>query len=337
MEYDFIIKRLLYLIPVILGVIFVVFMIIHLTPGDPISIMIGRESDVTPEEIERLKAEYGFDKPVWVQFFYFLSRLTRGEFGKSIVYQRPAMEVILERLPATIELSIVAVAFGLVIALPAGILSAIKRGKPLDKAILSAAIFGFSMPNFWLGIALILVFSVSLGFFPVSGRIDYLLTPEKVTGFYLIDSLLTGNLDALVSAFRHIFLPALTLGVVMSAIIIRLLRNNMLTILSEDYITTARSKGLPERMVLYKHALKNALIPTINIVALRLGGILTGAIFVETVFGWPGIGRLAVNAIMNRDYAVVQGVVTIVALVYTLMNLLADILIMIVDPRIRYK
>lgn len=337
MEYGFIIRRFLHLIPVTFGIIFIVFVIIHLTPGDPISIMIGTESDVTPEEIERLRAEYGFDKPIWVQFFYFLGRLAKGDFGKSIMYHRSATEVILEKLPATIELAFVAILFVLVIALPLGILSAIKNGTLVDKAILSASTFAFSMPNFWLGIVLILVFSVFFRFFPVCGRIDILLTPRRVTGFYLLDSLLTGNLDAFVSALRHIFLPALTLGIVMSAIIIRLLRNNMLTILSQDYIATARSKGLPERIVLFKHALKNALIPTINIVGLQLGELLTGSLFVETVFAWPGIGSLAYKAILNRDYAIVQGTVAIAALTYVLINLLVDMLIMIVDPRIRYK
>lgn len=331
---EYIGRRLIALIPVVLGIVTIVFIIMQLIPGDPITMIIGKQSEISEEEIARLRSLYGLDKPVYIQYFYFLVRFIHGDLGKSFVMNQPALEVVLDRLPATVELAIISILLTIIIALPAGIIAALKGGAT-DQTITSTSVIAFSMPNFWIGMLLILIFGTNLKIFPIGGRLGVQFEIEKITGFYILDALLNGNYDAFISAVRHIILPALSLGIPATALIVRLLRNNLISVLGSEFIRFARAKGVHEKIIIYKHALRNALIPTINIVALQLGFFLTGSFFVEYVFGWPGIGLLAVNSIYNRDYPVVIVAVMVAAFFYVLCNLLADILLMIVDPRTR--
>ncbi len=327
-------RRIVSLIPVMFGIAIIVFLVFSFVPGDPITMLIGKQSDVSEEFIQQLRHKYGLDRPLYIRFFYFLRQLVHGDIGTSYQFNRPALEVVLERLPATVELALFALAVTIVIAIPAGIFAALKGGA-VDRGIVGLSVVGFSMPNFWIAMLLILVFGTTLKVLPISGRLEVTLTVERVTGFYILDGILAGNWEVVRSALSHIILPALSLGIPAAALIVRLLRNNLISVLGAEFIRAARARGLRESVVIYRHALRNALIPTINIVALQLGFFLTGSFFVETVFAWPGMGRLAVDAIYARDYPVVIAAVMISALFFVLSNLLADILILVTDPRTR--
>ncbi len=299
-------RRLISVVPIILGVTIVVFSIMHLAPGDPTAIMLGDRA--TLQDVVELRDRLGLDDPIPIQYLRWLSRVVRGDFGRSIHTRQPVLDMILQRLPATAELTFTALILSWLIALPVGIFSAVKRNSIADHASMAGALFGVSMPVFWQGLMMILLFSFILGWTPISGR---------------------GNIN-------HLILPAITLGTSGAALLARLTRSSMLETIRQDYITTARSKGLVERIVIVKHALKNALIPVVTIMALQLPVLFGGAVITETVFAWPGMGRLMIASIFNHDFPVVQGIVLIIAILVILANLLADILYTFLDPRIRY-
>jgi peptide/nickel transport system permease protein len=303
----YILRRIGLLVPVVIGVVTMVFLIVHFIPGDPVEIMLGEQAQAVDKET--LRRQMGLDKPLHVQYVDFLARLARGDLGRSLHTKRPVLESIVRRLPATLELALAAMVVALVLAIPLGLLSAYKKDTVVDQGSMLFALLGISMPNFWLGPLLIIVFSLKLGWLPVSGR----------------------------GSLAHIVLPAITLGTAMAAILTRMTRASMLDVIQSDYITTARAKGVRESRVVLKHAFRNALIPVVTIVGLQIGGLLAGSIITETIFAWPGIGRLAIQAINARDYPLVQGCVLVIALGYVLVNFLTDLLYGLIDPRIRYE
>ncbi len=329
-----ILERILATIPIMLGVAIIVFIFMRLTPGDPVDIMMGEAGYVSEGEIENLRKEFHLDEPIWKQLLLFLAGVIRGDLGNSYTQRAPVSSLIAERLPATIELAVGALICGLVVAIPVGIISAVKQHSTIDRASMAGAYLGISVPAFWLGIVLILIFSVKLRILPVFGRIDYGAGLKEITGFHLLDSIITGNKAALVSTIRHLILPSLSLGAAMAAIVARVLRSSLLEIFRQDYITLARSKGQIEFLVVMKHAVRNALIPTVTVVGLQVGVLLGGNMIVETVFGWPGLGRLVVAAIYARDFPLVQGVVMVYAFTFVMANLLVDILYTYLNPKI---
>jgi len=329
-----ILERTLTAIPIMLGVAIIVFLFMRLTPGDPVDIMMGQGGAVSAGEMEQLRAEFHLDQPLHVQLWLFLKDAVRGDLGYSYIQKLPVTTLLAQRLPATIELAFAALLVSLVVALPIGILSAARQNSPLDRLSMAGAFLGISMPGFWLGIVLILIFSVRLHWLPVQGRIDFDAHLEPVTGFFVLDSILTGNKEALISSLKHLVLPAITLGAPVAAVVARVIRSSMLETLRTDYITLARSKGLSEWSVVFKHALRNALIPTVTVVGLQVGVLLGGNMIVETVFSWPGLGRMVVNAIFARDFPLVQGSVMIYAFTFVMANLIVDILYTYLNPKI---
>lgn len=327
-------ERLIQLVPVLLGVSLIVFVMMALTPGDPVQIMIGDQS-ITPEQEAELRRGLGLDRPMVERFFIFLGNALQFDFGQSFYHRRPVADVIAERLPATIELSLVALIVALVTAIPLGVLAAIKRNSVFDRMATVGSLLGVSLPGFWFGILLIMLFAVHLQILPVSGRIGYSNEISMITGFLLVDTLLHGDLAAFGDACRHILLPAITLGLPMTAILMRVTRASMLEVMRQDYVTFAEAKGLPRRRVLYRHALKNALIPTVSVAAIETGSLLGGNMIVETVFGWPGLGRLVVESIFLRNYPLVQAAVLLYAVTYVLLNFVADILYTVLNPRVK--
>jgi len=327
-------ERLLHLVPVLLGVSIIVFLMITLTPGDPVEIMLG-DQQVTPEQVETMRRDMGLDRPLHERFGVFLLNAVQGEFGLSFFHRRPVSEVIAERLPATIELSLVALLIALVTAIPLGVLAAVKKNTILDRIATVGSLLGVSMPGFWFGILLIMLFAVHLQVLPVSGRIGYAAEVPAITHLLLIDTLLVGRLDSFLDALAHIILPAITLALPMAAILMRVTRSSMLEVLRADYITFAEAKGLSRARILGRHALKNALIPTVTVAALETGSLLGGNMIVETVFGWPGLGRLVVESIFARNYPLVQAAVLLYAVTYVLLNFFADILYTVLNPRVR--
>jgi peptide/nickel transport system permease protein len=302
----YLLQRLLFLLPTLWGALTLVFLLIHLVPGDPIEVMLGETAGAVDKE--HLRRSLGLDQPLMVQYRRFLVSVLSGDLGSSLYEQSRVSDLIRARLPATLELTLCAMAVAAIISFPFAILAAINKGSWIDRVALLFSLLSLSLPNFWLGPLLMIVFSIQLGWTPVSGR---------------------GGLD-------HLFLPSLTLGMGMAAILIRMLRASLLQAINADYIRSARAKGLSEKAVWVKHTLRNALLPVITIVSLQFGSLLAGSIITETVFSWPGIGRLIVQAIQTRDYPLVQGCVLIIALSYLLVNLLADILYHLADPRITY-
>ncbi|MDR7534572.1 MAG: ABC transporter permease [Armatimonadota bacterium] len=324
----YIARRLLAMVPLLFGISVVIFAIIRLVPGDPIVIMIGAEN-ATPDEVVRLRQVLGLDQPIPIQYLKFLGRIATGDLGSSLASDEPVTRLIRERLPATIELTLAAMAVALAIAIPVGVLSAIRKYTIVDTAGTVAALLGISMPNFWLGVMLIFLFSLRLGWLPASGR------AESLTGG-LVRLVATGDPAALLSAAAHLVLPAVTLGSALAAVVTRLTRSAMLEVIGQDYIRTARAKGLRGTRVVLRHALRNALIPVVTVVGLEFGALLGGAVITETIFAWPGIGRLAIRSIFQRDFPVVQGVVLMIAVVRICANLAVDVCYAVIDPRIRY-
>jgi ABC-type dipeptide/oligopeptide/nickel transport system permease component len=301
----YLLKRLWHTVFVVVGISVISFFFIHLS-GDPVMLMLP--ADASHAEIEALRERLGFNDPLPEQYLRFAWRALRGDFGDSLYYKVPAIELILERLPASLELALAAMVIALVVAVPVGIVSAVRRGSFVDMASMLGALFGLSMPHFWLGIMMILLFSVQLGWLPTSGR---------------------GTLAQLI-------MPSVALGLSLTAMFARLTRSVMLEVLSLDYIRTARSKGLRERIVIGKHALKNALIPIVTVAGMQFGFLLGGTVIIETVFAWPGVGRLVVQAIFNRDYPLVQVTVLVLAVIFVAVNFLVDMLYMALDPQISY-
>jgi dipeptide transport system permease protein len=331
----FLLARLAVLIPTFIGVTFIAFVLIRLVPGDPIELLAG-ERGLTPERHAQLAAQFGFDRPLLLQYAYFLGGLLQGDLGRSVVTRQPILQEFLNLFPATVELSLVAMLIAVVVGLPAGILAAVKRGSTLDHTVMTVSLTGYSMPIFWWALLLIILFSGTLQWTPVSGRMSLLYFVEPVTGFMLIDSLLSEEEGAFASAVQHLILPAIVLGTVPMAVIARQTRSAMLEVLSEDYVRTARAKGLPPRRVIGLHALRNALIPVITVIGLQVGLLFAGAILTETIFAWPGVGKWLVDSIGRRDYPAVQGGVVLVAAIVMLVNLGVDLLYGLINPRIRH-
>jgi ABC-type dipeptide/oligopeptide/nickel transport system permease component len=329
-------ERLFQLVPVLLGVSVIVFVMMALTPGDPVQIMIG-DQNVTPEQADQMRRDLGLDRPVFERFFVFLGNAVQFDFGQSFYHRRPVADVIVERLPATIELTLMAMLIALITAIPLGVLAAVKKNSWLDRIATVGSLLGVSMPGFWFGILLLMLFAVHLNILPVAGRITYSHSQgvEPITRFLLIDTLIQGRFAAFRDALAHIILPAITLGLPMTAILMRVTRTSMLEVLRQDYVTFAEAKGLSRRLVIYRHALKNALIPTVSVAAIETGSLLGGNMIVETVFGWPGLGRLVVESIFVRNYPLVQAAVLFYAVVYVMLNFLADILYTYLNPRVK--
>jgi dipeptide transport system permease protein len=331
----FILSRILLLIPTFVGVTVIAFSFIRLVPGDPIELLIG-ERGIDPERHAMLLHEMGFDRPWYVQYLDFVWDVVQGDLGRSIVTKKPVFLEFLELFPATLELSIFALTFAVLIGLPIGILAAVKRGTAFDHTSMTLSLTGFSMPIFWWALLLIIFFSGILKWTPVSGRIDVLYFVEPVTGLMLIDTLLSEEEGAFRSALSHLILPAVALGTIPMAVIARQTRSAMLEVLNEDYVRTARAKGLPPSRVIGLHALRNALIPVVTVIGLQIGVLLAGAILTETIFAWPGIGKWLVDSISRRDYPSVQGGLLLIALLVMTVNLVVDLLYGLINPRIRH-
>lgn len=326
-------QRLLSAIPVAIGVAVVAFLFLRFLPGDPVEIMLG-DTQVTQEQITGLRQQLNLDRSVPEQLGLFLLGVVRGDLGISFVQGTSVTALIARTLPATIELTLVTIVLAIAIALPIGIVCAVWAGSWLDRTVLSGALLGVSMPAFWFGLLLMLLFSVELRLLPTSGRMAATMLVEQRTGFMLIDTLLAGDLAAFWSALKHLFLPALTLGVVFAAVLARVVRASMIEVLSREFVTTARAKGLREVVVILKHVLRNALIPALTVTGLQIGELLGGNMIVETIFAWPGVGRLVVNSIFARDYVVVQAAVMLYAFTYVVVNLVVDALYTLLNPRI---
>ncbi|WP_374512253.1 ABC transporter permease [Niveibacterium sp.] len=332
---SFLLKRLAVMIPTFLGITLLVFSLIRMIPGDPVEALSG-ERGMEPERYARLMHEFGLDRPLPVQYFEFVGRALKGDLGYSIVSHEPVLREFLDRFPATLELALCAILFAMLIGIPAGMLAAVKRNTPVDYGVMGVSLAGYSMPIFWWALLLILFFSVQLGWTPVSGRLDILYDPPKVTGLMLIDAWLSGEEGAFRSAASHLILPTIALGTIPLATLARMTRSAMLEVLREDYIRAARAKGLSPFRVVVKHALRNALIPVVTVLGLQVGVLMGGAVLTETIFAWPGIGKWLIEAIHRRDYPVVQGGILLTAMLVIVVNLVVDLLYGVINPRIRH-
>jgi dipeptide transport system permease protein len=334
--FRFFLNKLAYLVPTFIGITIVAFGFVRVLPGDPVLLMAG-ERGVSPERHAELMAQFGFDRPFWQQYLDYVWNLLHGDFGLSIVTKKPVLTEFFSLFPATVELSICAIILAVLIGIPAGVVAAVKRGSWFDQSLMGVALVGYSMPIFWWGLLLIIFFSNYLQLTPVSGRISLLFFFPPVTGFMLIDSLLSGQKGAFASAASHLVLPTIVLATIPLAVIARQTRSAMLEVLGEDYVRTARAKGLPTRRVVGLHALRNALIPVITTIGLQVGVLLAGAILTETIFSWPGIGKWMLDSISRRDYPVVQGGLLLIAGLVMAVNLIVDLLYGLVNPRIRHR
>ena len=332
----YVLSRFATFLPTFIGVTLISFAFIRVLPGDPIIVMAG-ERGMTQERYDELVVQFGFDRPILAQYWDYLTGVLQGDLGNSYVTKRPVWDEFFALFPATLELSICAMIFAVALGLPAGVIAAMNRGKFFDRTLMSTALVGYSMPIFWWALLLIIVFSGNLGWTPVSGRIDLLCYFDDVTGFMLIDSLISGQDGAFTSAVRHLILPTIVLGTIPLAVIARQTRSAMLEVLGEDYIRTARAKGLPPGRINGLHALRNALIPVITVIGLSVGTLLAGAILTETIFSWPGIGKWMVDSIFRRDYPVVQGGLLLIAVMVMVVNLTVDLLYGLINPKIRKR
>ena len=329
----FLLGRLAILIPTFIGVTLIAFSFIRLLPGDPVMLMSG-ERVMDPERHAQIMHNLGLDRPYYVQFLDYLGGVVTGDLGTSIVTKRPVLDDFLSLFPATLELSFCAILLAVCIGIPAGVIAALKRGTWLDQSIMGVALVGYSMPIFWWGLLLIIFFSGYLGWTPVSGRISLMYFFPNVTGFMLVDSLLSGQQGAFKSAVTYLILPSIVLATIPLAVIARQTRSAMLEVLGEDYVRTARAKGLTPFRVVGIHALRNAMIPVVTTIGLQVGVLLAGAILTESIFSWPGIGKWMVDAVFKRDYVVVQGGLLLIAGVIMIVNLIVDLLYGLLNPRI---
>ena len=335
----FLSKKLLDLIPTLVGISILSFVLIRLVPGDPVMLMLG-ERGADPEVYERMKGELGLNKPIYKQYMTFVSNAVQGDLGKSIISKRSVVDEFFSRFPATLELGMCSLFFAIILGIPFGILAAVKRNSFYDYFLMGGSLVGYSMPIFWWGLVLILFFSVQLGITPVSGRIGIMFDVEVVTGFMLIDTLLPQNVSnegfgPFFSTLSHLILPSIAMGTIPLAVMARMTRSSMLEVLGEDYIRTAKAKGLPISKIIGVHALRNALIPIVTVIGLMFGSIITGAILTETIFSWPGIGKWLVASINGRDYPVIQAGVLFIATMIVAINLIVDLVYAVANPKMR--
>ena len=347
----YILRRLISVIPTLIGVTLVIFLFQRLIPGDPAVAMLGEHA--TTENVARIREQFGLDKPAFLdrdalaegdlagffdsQYARYFGRLLQFDLGDSIHRRIPIAETLEERFPATVELALLAMGISLIVGIPIGILSAARRNSILDGTTMVGSLVGVSVPIFWLGIMEIMLFAVILKWLPSGGRLSSGIKIEPITNLLLLDSLLKGNWVGFTDALKHIIMPAVSLATIPTAIITRMTRSSMLDVLQEDYIRTASAKGLAERIVLFRHALKNAFLPVITIIGIQVGSLLAGAVLTETIFSWPGIGKWVYDSILGRDYPIVQGVTLLIAIIFMLVNLLVDLSYAALDPRISYE
>jgi len=330
---QFILRRLLLSIPVVIGVTFFAYAMLLMT-GDPTSALAGEHA--TPELRAAIRERYGLDDPIYIQYGRFLSQIFQGDLGTSIMTKSPVMNELKLFFPATIELALTAIVLAVLIGVPLGMLAGYKHNTFIDLSTTFGALVGVSMPIFWLGLMLLWFFGLKLGWFPTTGRIGTEVELQTITNLYIVDSILTLNWPSLLSALHHLALPAFALATIPTAFIARITRSAMLEVLGEDYIRTARAKGLQESLVVVRHALKNAMLPVVTVIGLQVGLLLAGAILTETIFAWPGMGRWVVNAIVARNFPVVQAAVLVFALIFVFVNILVDVSYAWFNPRIRY-
>lgn len=328
----YIIRRVFILVPTLLGVSLIVFFMLRLTPGDPAELMLGERA--TEESLHEVREHLGLNEPLHVQYGLFMGRLMKGDLGETIFTRQKVWTEIKHRFPATLELSVCALFISIVVGVVLGIISATKQYSMFDYLSMLGALTGVSMPIFWLGLVLMLIFSVNLGWLPISGRLSVMIDLDVVTNFYVIDSIITKNWVALKDSIWHLIMPAVTLSTIPTAIIARMTRSSMLEVLRQDYIKTAKAKGLSNFKVVYKHALRNALIPVVTTIGLQFGVLLSGAILTETIFAWPGVGKWMYDGVMQRDYMVIQGGTLVIATIFILINLFVDLLYAVINPKI---
>ena len=330
--FAYIIRRIFILVPTLLGVSLIVFFMLRLTPGDPAELMLGERA--TEESLHEVREHLGLNEPLHVQYGLFMGRLMKGDLGETIFTRQKVWTEIKHRFPATLELSVCALFISIVVGVVLGIISATKQYSVFDYLSMLGALTGVSMPIFWLGLVLMLIFSVNLGWLPISGRLSVMIDLDVVTNFYVIDSIITKNWVALKDSIWHLIMPAVTLSTIPTAIIARMTRSSMLEVLRQDYIKTAKAKGLSNFKVVYKHALRNALIPVVTTIGLQFGVLLSGAILTETIFAWPGVGKWMYDGVMQRDYMVIQGGTLVIATIFILINLFVDLLYAVINPKI---
>jgi len=333
---QFFLRRFFNIFPAFIGITLLTFSLIHLIPGDPVELRAG-ERGIDPVRHAAMRAEMGLDKPYYIQYLTYIGGVFKGDLGRSFVTKKPILEEFLTLFPATLELSICAMIFAIIFGVPAGIIAGIKRGTVFDHTVMGASLTGYSMPIFWWGLLMILFFSVNLGWTPVSGRMSALFWVDTNTGFMLIDAFNSNVPGAFKSALSHLILPSIVLGTIPLAVFARMTRSSMLEVLNEDYVRTAKAKGLPYRRVIMVHALRNAMIPVITVIGLQTGVLLAGAILTETIFAWPGVGKWILESIRRRDYPAIQGGILIIASLIICVNLAVDILYGIINPRIRHN
>lgn len=331
----YVIRRLLWMVLVLWGVMTITFFVARVIPADPVGAILGPQAP--PEAIEREKERWGLNQPIYIQYARYFAGLLRGDLGVSLRTRRPVLEDILQFLPATVELALAALLIGVVMGIGLGVISAVRSGQVLDHACRVFAIVGLSMPAFWLGLLLLLVFYYKLGWLPGPGQLPYWLPrPPRVTGFLSLDAILARDWNALLSYLHHLIMPAFTLGWLSTAAITRITRSSMLEVLHEEYIKTARMKGLKENWVIMRHAFKNALLPIVTVIGIRLASLLEGAVLTETIFAWPGLGRYATHSFLSIDFNAVVGVAIFTAFLYATCNLIVDLLYAYLNPKIRY-
>lgn len=331
----YIIRRVLMLIPVLIGVTILTFSLLHLIPGDPARSMLGEKANEA--QLELLREELGLNEPFIIQYGSFLGKIVQGDLGESIQSKEDISTEMLVKLPATVELTIFAMILAIIVGVLAGTIAAVKQYSWFDNISMTGALFGVSLPIFWLGLMMILIFSVYFNILPPSGRLTSGVELENITNFYLLDSILTGNWLAFKDVFLHLLMPGIALGTIPMAIIARMTRSSMLEVMKQDYIRTAQAKGLKKHLVVFQHALKNAFLPVLTVIGLQFGLLLGGAVLTETIFSWPGVGRYVYLAVLGRDYPIVQSTILIIAVIFVLVNLVTDILYKYFDPRIKFE
>jgi peptide/nickel transport system permease protein len=337
---QYILRRLLLMVPLLIGITLIAFIISHSVPGDPIAAHLSQKAMEDETIVAAFRAQWGLDKPLWEQYWIYLKNLVRGDMGTSIRTHRPVLDDLRQFLPASFELAVGATLYSLFVGIPFGVISAIKQDKVVDHVVRVISLIGVSTPVFWLALISLYIFYFRLGWLPGPGRLDAgmeLDVKASITGMYVVDTLLRGDFQTFVIAVKHMFLPTLVLGSATLGIVTRITRSSMLEVMTQDYVRTARSKGLAERTVILGHVLKNALIPTVTVIGLSFGGIMAGTVLTETIFTWPGIGRYAYQSCITLDFPAIMGVSILIAVVFSVVNLLVDVSYAFLDPRIRLE